>query len=35
MVAKKNEPQSILDESEDLFDPNLDPDRFEGLHFIS
>jgi hypothetical protein len=35
MVAKKNEPQRILDETEDLFDPNLDPDRFEGLHIVT
>ena len=32
MVAKKNDAQSILVDTEDLFDPTLDPDRFEGVH---
>jgi hypothetical protein len=35
MVAKKNEPQSILDETGDLFDPTLNPDRFEGIHLVT
>jgi hypothetical protein len=35
MVAKKNESQSILDETRDLFDPNLDPDRFDGIHLVT
>lgn len=36
MVAKiKIEAQSIVDETGDIFDPNLDPDRFEGIHIVT
>lgn len=35
MVAKKNDPPSVSDEAGDLFDPSLDPDRFEGIHIVT
>jgi hypothetical protein len=35
MVAKKNEQNSLLEATGDLFDPNLDPDRFDGIHLVT
>jgi hypothetical protein len=35
MVAKKHDAEDLLNEAGDLFDPNLDPDRFEGIHLVT
>lgn len=35
MVAKKHNADDLLDDGGDLFDPNLDPDRFEGIHLVT
>lgn len=35
MAARTNEQDSLLEGTGDLFDPNLDPDRFEGIHLVT
>jgi hypothetical protein len=35
MVARPNEQNNLLDDTGDLFDPSLDPDRYEGIHLVT